>query len=65
MKIVAALLARKQQLLDRLQENPDPHERDEIDRLLAQINRALDYLDQPGPDEATSPRYARAKNHAG
>jgi hypothetical protein len=46
MKTVATLLARKQQLLDRLQENPDPHERDEIDRLMAQINRELDDIDE-------------------
>lgn len=45
MKTVATLLARKRQLLDRLQENPGPHERDEIDRLMAQINRALDDID--------------------
>jgi hypothetical protein len=46
MKTAATLLAQKQQLLDRLQENPGPHERDEIDRLMAQINRALDDIDE-------------------
>jgi hypothetical protein len=51
MKTVATLLARKQQLVERLQENPGPHERDEIDRLMAQINTALDYLDETGPGE--------------
>jgi hypothetical protein len=34
MTTVANLLARKQQLLERLQERPGPHERDEIERLL-------------------------------
>ena len=46
MKTIATLLARKRQLIDRLQEDPGPHERDEIDRLMAQINRALDDLDE-------------------
>jgi hypothetical protein len=35
MTTAAKLLARKQQLLERLQENPSPHERDEIERLLS------------------------------
>jgi hypothetical protein len=56
MKAVATLLARKQQLVDRLQENPGLHERDEIDRLLAQINTALDYFDEPGPDQTSHER---------
>jgi hypothetical protein len=51
MTTVANLLARKQQLLERLQENPGPHERDEIERLLAQIDTALHLLDQTGPGE--------------
>jgi hypothetical protein len=44
MTTVANLLARKQTLLDRLQNDPGPQERDEIERLLAQI----DLLDRPG-----------------
>jgi hypothetical protein len=51
MTTVANLLARKQQLLERLQENPGPHERDEIERLLARIDTALDYLEETGPGE--------------
>jgi len=51
MTTVANLLARKQLLLERLQENPGPHERDEIERLLAQIDTALGLLDQTGPGE--------------
>jgi hypothetical protein len=46
METIATLLARKRQLIDRLQENPGPHERDELDRLMAQINRALNDLDK-------------------
>ena len=48
MTTVANLLARKQLLLDRLQEDPDPKERDEIERVLAQIETALNLLDKPG-----------------
>src|SRR6266576_1934858 len=33
--------SQKQQLLERLPEDPGPHERDEIERLLAQIDSAL------------------------
>jgi hypothetical protein len=47
MTTVANLLARKQQLLERLQEDPGPHERDEIERLLVQIDTALNLLDEP------------------
>ena len=49
MTTVANLLARKQQLLDRLQDDPGPHERDEIERILAEINEALNVLDKGGP----------------
>ena len=47
MTTLANLLARKQKLLERLQENPGPNERDEIERLIAQINTALDLLEAP------------------
>jgi hypothetical protein len=46
----AELLARKQQLIERLQEAPGPHERDEIERLLAMIDDALNWLDEAPPD---------------
>jgi hypothetical protein len=46
MTTAAKLLARKRQLLDRLQEGPGPHERDEIERLLAEIDTALNLLDE-------------------
>ncbi len=49
MTTVAYLLAQKQQLLERLPEDPGPHERDEIERLLAQIDSALNLLDETGP----------------
>jgi hypothetical protein len=45
MTTVARLLARKQKLLRRLQEGPGWHERDEIERRLAEIGNALDSLE--------------------
>ena len=49
MTTVAKLLGRKQRLLERLQENPGPHERDEAVRLLMQIETALDLVEETGP----------------
>lgn len=43
---VAKLLARKQQLTERLQEQPSLRERDEMELLLSQINTALNWLDK-------------------
>ena len=42
---LAKLLRQKQQLIERLQEEPGPEEREQIEQLLAKINRALDLLD--------------------
>jgi len=44
------LVARKQLLLEQLQENPGPNER-EIERSLAQIDIALGLLNETGPGE--------------
>lgn len=49
MTSLAKLIARKQRLFDRLQEDPGQHERDEIERLLAEIDEALALLDESGP----------------
>ena len=50
MTTVAKLLARKQQLLQRLQEDDlGPHERDEIERLLSEMDKALNSLEEAGP----------------
>jgi hypothetical protein len=46
MTTIAKLLAQKQRLLERLQEDPGPHEREEIERLLAEIDAALNQLDE-------------------
>jgi hypothetical protein len=48
MTTVDNLLARKQKLLERLRDNLGPQESDEIEGELAQINTALDLLEEPG-----------------
>lgn len=49
MSTVAKLLERKQVLLEQLESDPGPNEREEIERLLAQIETALGLL---GPGDA-------------
>jgi hypothetical protein len=49
MTTFAELLSEKQQLIERLQEDPGPEERDQIEHLLEQINATLDSLDEAGP----------------
>ncbi|WP_167771226.1 hypothetical protein [Bradyrhizobium niftali] len=44
MSTVAKLLARKERLLEQLEGDPGPNERQEIERLLAQIETALSLL---------------------
>ncbi|WP_164940635.1 hypothetical protein [Bradyrhizobium zhanjiangense] len=44
MSTVAKLLARKERLLAQLDSDPGPNEREEIERLLAQIETALSLL---------------------
>jgi hypothetical protein len=48
MTAIEKLLERKQKLPERLQANPGTHERDEIEGQLAQIDTALDMLEEPG-----------------
>ena len=50
MTTAATLLARKQQLMERLDKAPGPHEREEIERLLAILDAALNQLDEAPPD---------------
>ena len=52
MTTVANLLSRMQRLLERLQEEPGPHEREEIERLLTHIDTALNLMEGPGAREA-------------
>ena len=49
MTTVAKLLAQKQQLLERLEQDPGPNELAEIERLLEQVDAALNLLDEAGP----------------
>jgi hypothetical protein len=53
MTTLAKLLARKRQLLERLQEDPGQHERDEIERQLEEIDTALNLLDEAGPGKSS------------
>jgi hypothetical protein len=46
---LARLLAQKQQVIERLQENPGPQEHEELERLLEKIDTALCFLDEAGP----------------
>jgi hypothetical protein len=41
-------LERKSQLLAQLQQDPGPDEREQVERLLEQINAALDSLEEAG-----------------
>lgn len=45
MTTIARLLAQKQQVLESLDDNPGPNERDELERLLQKINSALSLLE--------------------
>jgi hypothetical protein len=49
MSSLARLLEQKRRLLERLQEGPGAHEREEIQRLLREIDAALALLDESGP----------------
>ena len=49
MTTITKLLAQKEQLTERLQEDPKPEEREQIEGLLAKINTALHLLVDAGP----------------
>ncbi len=57
MTTTAKLLARRQQLIARLEDDPGPREREEIETLLEQINIALELLDEgrPVPSQPDEP----------
>ncbi len=46
MNTIAQLLARKQKLLERMQDGPSPQELADIDRRLAEINEALNAIER-------------------
>jgi hypothetical protein len=52
MSTIANLLARKQELLERLRGDPGPHERDQIKRLIEQVDTALNLLEDSGQDSS-------------
>ncbi|MCP3469688.1 hypothetical protein NLM33_05010 [Bradyrhizobium sp. CCGUVB1N3] len=56
MSTMANLLARKQSLLERLKEDPGPHERDQIERLIEQVDTALNLLEDSGQDDSDHDR---------
>jgi len=49
MTTLAKLLKRKQQLVERLEEEPGSHEREEIERLLLEIDEVLNLLEEAQP----------------
>lgn len=49
MTTLARLLARRRQLVERLEEGPGSLEREQIERLLEDIDEALDLLDEAWP----------------
>jgi hypothetical protein len=57
MAVIETLLMQKQQLIERLNNNPGRNERAEIEGILAQINAALNLLEEAGPSTliGTSP----------
>jgi hypothetical protein len=54
MTTAATLLGRKRQLLRRLQEDPAQKERDDIERLLAEIDITLNFLEECGLEKSNS-----------
>jgi len=56
MTTVTKLLAQKQLLLERLQDQLGPNERDETERLLAEVNAALDVFDEDAPQRSAERR---------
>lgn len=55
MSKVAELLERKQTLLERMQEQPDPERLAEIERRLKEINEALNQLESEELDAPIAP----------
>jgi hypothetical protein len=49
MTTIARLLAQRQQLVERLRNDPGPRERDEIESLIERIDVALELLDEITP----------------
>lgn len=50
--VIENLLARKQKLVEQLEQTQSVEDRDKIEHQLEQINTALDFLDRPGSRDA-------------
>jgi hypothetical protein len=53
MSTLATLLAQRRQLMERLEDAPGPREREEIARLLAEIDEAIGFLNEVGPGSSS------------
>jgi hypothetical protein len=56
MTTLARLLAQKQQVIERLQGNPGPQEREDLERLLDKIDTALYFLEDTPPSTSRDER---------
>jgi hypothetical protein len=53
MSTLATLLVQRRQLMERLEDAPGPREREEIARLLAEIDDAIGFLNEAGPGSSS------------
>jgi hypothetical protein len=60
MTSLAKLLTRKQQLLARLEEEPGPNERTELERILKNVDAALSSL-EPAPGDMAEDHDSRSR----
>jgi hypothetical protein len=65
MTTLATLLEQKRELIERLHEDPGPEEREQLEKLLAKINRALDLVDGAGVNGSDQPMPAPKVRGAG
>ena len=61
MTSLAKLLTRKQQLLARLEEEPGPNERAELERILKKVDAALSSL-EPAPSDMAEDHDSRSRS---
>jgi hypothetical protein len=60
MTSLAKLLTQKQQLLSRLEEDPGPNERAELERILEKVDAALTSL-EPAPSDMAEDHDSRSR----
>jgi hypothetical protein len=63
MTSLAKLLTQKQQLVDRLEEDPGPNERAELERLMEKVDAALSSL-EPAPSDMVEDHDGRSDSAA-